>query len=62
MTLCGLADGRILLREFYPEGDRVIFRTTLAAGEHEMCWKRREEPGFVRWIHPVREIVLKMYR
>ena len=62
LTLFGLADGRILLREFHPEGDRVLFRPVLAGGGRELRWSRVEEPGFIRWIHPVHEIVLKMHR
>lgn len=62
LTLFGAADGRILLREYYPELNRVVFRPVLAGGARELCWIPAEEPGFIRWIHPVREIVLKMYR
>ena len=62
LTLFGTADGRILLREFHPEGEQILFHPVLAGGGRELCWKRAEEPGFIRWIHPVREIVLKMHR
>ena len=55
-------DGRILLREYHPEGDRVVFRPVLAGGGRELYWSRAEEPGLIRWIHPVHEIVLKMHR
>ncbi len=62
LTLFGVADGRILLREYHPEGDRVVFRPVLAGGGRELYWSRAEEPGLIRWIHPVHEIVLKMHR
>lgn len=62
LTLFGVADGRILLREYHPEGDRVMFRPVLAGGGRELYWSRAEEPGLIRWIHPVHEIVLKMHR
>ncbi len=62
LTLSGAANGRILRREYYPELNRVVFLPVLAGGARELCRIPAKEPGFIRWIHPVREIVLRMYR
>lgn len=57
-----LPEIRQLPLPFLPEGEQILFHPVLAGGGRELCWKRAEEPGFIRWIHPVREIVLKMHR
>ena len=60
LCLLCLTDGELLLKEFFPEGGKIIFRRPFDSGGRDFCWQMREDPHRVSWIHPIREIILKL--
>lgn len=61
VSLLGLRDGRILFREFHPEGDLIRFRSVVDGGGGDFVWRRSSEPGRILWMYPVLEFVLPMF-
>ncbi len=61
VSLLGLRDGRILFREFHPEGDLIRFRSVVDGGGGDFVWRRSAEPGRILWMYPVLEFVLPMF-
>lgn len=56
LVLAALRDGGLLLRRFLPQTDSLVrLKCDYLYGRHHL-WNRTEDPGYVRWMRPVREI------
>ena len=56
LCLIGLLSGKVVLREFWPEGKKVFFREASDHRGRELVVTRRGAARQIRWVHPVREI------
>ncbi len=55
LVCCSLSDGRILLRKLERHGEQLLF-SAVGSSRGSFIWERRESPGLVRWMFPIREI------
>lgn len=59
LNFVALRDGRCLLREFHPEGDRIRLAAVLRDSGEDFIWRREGAPGPVVWMRPVLEVTLR---
>ena len=53
LCLIGLLSGKVVLREFWPEGKKVFFREASDHRGRELVVTRRGAARQIRWVHPV---------
>lgn len=59
LNFVALRDGRYLLREFHPEGERIRLVSVLRNSGDDFVWRREGVPGPVIWMHPVLEVTVR---
>ncbi len=55
LHLIGLRDGKLFLRRYNPEGDRVVFETEWRDSGKDFILENHEIPKLIHWIVPVIE-------
>ncbi|MBS1369335.1 MAG: helix-turn-helix transcriptional regulator [Lentisphaeria bacterium] len=59
LNLIALRNGEFQLREFVPDGGRIILRPALRNSGEDITLERREISDYLLWLHPVLEITLR---